>query len=114
MLEGSINITGEHPVFAMDRCGINAVKLEIDGMESWMLTKDKLSLKEFGVQGETKIRLTFVNNLRNLLGPHHLKIGELIKYGTGPHRFFKESCVWNVSPEASWCDEYCFVETGIS
>ena len=114
VLEGSINITGEHPVFAMDRCGINAVKLEIDGMESWMLTKDKLSLKEFGVQGETKIRLTFVNNLRNLLGPHHLKIGELIKYGTGPHRFFKESCVWNVSPEASWCDEYCFVETGIS
>ncbi|MBR2037307.1 MAG: hypothetical protein IKA09_06205, partial [Lachnospiraceae bacterium] len=114
VLEGSINIMGEHPVFAMDRHGINAVKLEMNGMESWMLTKDKLSLKEFGVQGETRVRLTLVNNLRNLLGPHHLKIGELIKYGTGPHRFFKESCVWNGSPEASWCDEYCFVETGIS
>ena len=113
VLEGNINITGENPVLVLKKRGINAVKVEIGGVERWMLTDEKLSLKEFGVQGETKIRLTLVNNLRNLMGPHHLKIGELVRYGTGPHRFFKESCVWNGSPEASWSDEYCFVETGI-
>ena len=113
VVEGVINVTGEHPVLVMERRGMNAVKVEINGIEKWMLTNHKLSLKEFGVQGETKVRFTLVNNLRNLLGPHHLKIGELVRYGVGPHRFFKESCVWNKSPEASWCDEYCFVETGI-
>ena len=113
VLEGDINITGENPVLVLKKRGINAVKVEIGGVERWMLTDEKISLKEFGVQGETKIRLTLVNNLRNLMGPHHLKIGELVRYGTGPHRFFKESCVWNGSPEASWSDEYCFVDTGI-
>ena len=113
VLEGKVNVIGEYPVFVVERRGINAIKVEINGVEKWMLTDDKLSLKEFGVQGETNIRLTLVNNLRNLLGPHHLKLGELYQYGVGPHRFFKESCVWNKSPEASWCEEYCFVETGV-
>ena len=113
VVEGKVNIVGDNPVFVMQRQGINAVKVEINGIEKWMLTDNKLPLKEFGVEGETKIRLTLVNNLRNLLGPHHQKVGELVRYGTGPHRFFKESCVWNRNPEPSWCDEYCFVETGI-
>jgi len=113
VLDGKINIEGRNPVLMLKRCGLNAVKVEINGKEKWMLTEEKLFLEDFDVQGEVDIRLTLVNNLRNLLGPHHLKIGELVKYGTGPHRFFKESCVWNTSPEASWCEEYCFVETGI-
>lgn len=113
VLDGKINIEGTCPVLTLKRRGLNAVKVEINGKEKWMLTEEKLFLEDFDAQGEVDIRLTLVNNLRNLLGPHHLKIGELVKYGTGPHRFFKESCVWNTSPEASWCEEYCFVETGI-
>lgn len=113
VLESTINIEGDNPVLVIKKQGINAVKVQIGDAEKWMLTDEKLPLKEFGAEGETKIRLTLINNLRNLMGPHHLKIGELVRYGTGPHRFFKESCVWNASPEASWCDEYCFVETGI-
>ena len=113
VVEGKMNVVGKNPVFVMNRHGINAVKVELNGNETWMLTDNKLSLKDFGVDGETVVRLTLVNNLRNLMGPHHQKIGELVRYGTGPHRFFKESCIWHKSPEASWCDEYCFVETSI-
>jgi len=76
-----------------------------------MLTNDKISLKEFGADGRVKVRLTLVNNLRNLLGPHHLKEGESL--AVGPHSFFKESCVWNQNPEKQWDEDYCFVETGI-
>ncbi len=110
-LEGEIDITGENPVFQIERRGINAVKLEINETERWMLTNDKISLQEFGAKGRTKVRLTLMNNLRNLLGPHHLKEGE--SYNVGPGEFFKEPCVWNKNPEKDWLDEYCFVETGI-
>lgn len=66
---------------------------------------------EFGVQGKVLARFTLINNLRNLLGPHHLALGE--SYAVGPGSFFKEACVWNKAPEASWNEAYCFVETGI-
>lgn len=111
VLEGELEITGEEPVLCLERRGINAVKVEINGMEKWMLTKDKLSLKEFGVEGRVKVRLTCINNLRNLLGPHHLKEGE--SFHVGPGSFHKEACVWNRQPEKNWSDAYCFVELGI-
>jgi len=57
------------------------------------------------------VKITLVNNLRNLLGPHHLKVGE--SYVVGPHSFFKESCVWNGNAEKQWDDDYCFVTMGI-
>lgn len=111
VLEGELMITGEHPVLELERRGINAVKVEINGSERWLLTSDRLSLKDMGAEGPTKIRLTLINNLRNLLGPHHLKEGE--SYNVGPGQFFKEPCVWNKESEKDWTDSYCFVETGI-
>ncbi len=111
VLEGKLEIAGENPVLQLERRGINAVKVEIGGVEKWMLTNDKLSLKEFGAEGMVKVRLTLINNLRNLLGPHHLKEGECLS--VGPGRFFKETCVWNRNPEKEWDEDYCFVETGI-
>ena len=110
-LEGEINIMGENPVLKLNRKGVNAVKVQIGDKEEVLLTDDELPLAPFGVSGKTKVRLTLVNNLRNLLGPHHLKIGE--EYAVGPHSFFKEPCVWNFHPESAWDDDYCFVETGI-
>ena len=111
VLEGELEITGGNPVLQIERRGFNAVKVEICGVEKWMLTDDKLSLKGFGVQGRTKVRLTLINNLRNLLGPHHLKEGESLC--VGPGSFFKEPCVWNWNPEKIWDEDYCFVEMGI-
>lgn len=111
ILEGILDIQGERPILCVDWKGINALKVEINGMEKIMLTDSRLPLAQFGVQGKTKVRYTIVNNLRNLLGPHHLQEGECL--GVTPSHFFKEPCLWNKNPEASWNDDYCFVETSI-
>ena len=110
-VEGTINVSGENPILCLNRKGISIVKVEINGKEKSFLTSDKVYFRDFGVEGETKVRFTFVNNLRNMLGPHHLTVGE--EYSVGPHSFFKEPCVWNFAPEKAWNDDYCFVETGI-
>ncbi|UKI35919.1 MAG: hypothetical protein L6V93_17995 [Clostridiales bacterium] len=38
-------------------------------------------------EGANELEITITNNLRNLLGPHHLKAGE--SYSVGPASFFK-------------------------
>ena len=108
---GEIDITGKNPVLDLDLKGINAVRVEINGIKKVMLTDNRLPLSDFGASGRTEIKLTLINNLRNLLGPHHLKIGE--SYVVCPSSFFKEPCIWHTSPEKDWDDDYCFVETGI-
>ena len=114
-VEGEIDITGEKPVLVLDRKGVNAVRVEINGITRVIVTDNKISLKEFGVQGKTNIKLTLINNLRNLLGPHHLAEGEC--YLVTPSSFFKEPCVWKNKNAwgggASWNDDYCFVEMSI-
>lgn len=110
-LEGKIDIVGNNPVLILERKGINVVKIEINGKKKTLLTGYKIPLDQFEAKGKTKVKLTLVNNLRNLLGPHHLKEGET--YFANPSSFFKESCVWNFSPEKDWDEDYCFVETSI-
>lgn len=112
--ECEIDIQGENPVLVLNRKGFNVVKVEINGIEKVMLWTDRLPLADFGVSGKTKVKLTLVNNLRNLLGPHHLEEGEA--YAVSPSRFFKEKCVWNSSGWGrgqAWNDDYCFVQLGI-
>lgn len=112
-LEGKINISGENPVLIVNKKGINAVRVKIGETEKTMLWSDRLPLAEFGVQGEAEVKLTLVNNLRNLLGPHHLKKDGEMGW-VGPSTFFKEKCVWNpwVTDE-DWEDGYWFIDTGI-
>ena len=110
-LAGTIDVQGENPVLDIDWKGINALKVEMNGREKVMLTDNRLSLKEFGVQGMTEVKFTLINNLRNLLGPHHLQAGE--SYSVGPGAFFKEPCVWNKNPGPGWNEDYCFVQMGI-
>lgn len=111
-IEGEIDITGEDPVLELDLKGINAVRVEINGKTKVMLTDNRMPLFDFGASGKTKIKLTLINNLRNLLGPHHLEKGESTQ--VTPAQFFKEQCIWNPGARAEdWCDGYCFVETGI-
>lgn len=114
---GKINITGNNPVLELDVKGINAVRVEIGGKSDVMITDNRLSLKDFNVSGEAEIKLTLTNNLRNLLGPHHLEQGEC--YKVGPGNFFKEICLWKKAPvpnsfyNTEWNDDYCFVEMSI-
>ncbi len=113
-VEGEIDICGENPVLMLDSItGINALCVEIGGKTKTVLTDTRLSLTDFGAQGKQKVKLTLINNLRNLLGPHHLTEGEC--HHVWPGVFFKELCIWNSEPwyEVSWDDDYCFVNMGI-
>ncbi len=71
-----------------------------------------LDISKWLKKGKNKIEITAVNNLRNLLGPHHLEEGE--SYHVTPGSFFKEPCIWNrYKASETWNDNYCFVETGV-
>ena len=108
-LEGEVDIKGDNPVLILNTKGINVVEIEIDGKAKTILTDNKLSLK--GIEkGKHKIKIKLKNNLRNLLGPHHLGEGECIH--VTPCEFFKEKCVWNMNG-LEWNDGYCFVETSL-
>lgn len=110
-LEGEIDIAGENPVLEFDTMGLNAVRVEIGNTKKVMLTDNRLALADFGVRGRVPVRLTLVNNLRNLLGPHHLKAGE--SYAVSPASFFKEACIWSRRAPENWDDGYVFVRFGI-
>ena len=116
-LECEIQAEGNNPVLQVDMKGINVLKVEINGIEKVILTDKKISLKEFDAQGKTKVKLTVLNNLRNLMGPHHLEVGE--SYQVTPACFFKEKCIWNLAggPKSwgyqTWNEDYCFVEVSV-
>ena len=107
-LEGEIDISDENTCINLDIRGVNAIRVQIGSVTKVMLTDNILPLKDFNVTGKQKIRLTLINNLRNLLGPHHLEEGE--SYTARPTSFFKERSPWNSAP---WNDDYCFVDFGI-
>ena len=76
-----------------------------------MITGNRIGLKEFNASGITEVNVTVTNNLRNMLGPHSLKDGECCS--VTPSSFFKEPCIWNLNPEDSWDDDYCFAEMSL-
>lgn len=109
-LEGEIEVKGKSPVLELDMHGINSLHVKIDSREFVAMTDNIIPLNGVS-QGKHKVEFTLINNLRNLLGPHHIKNGE--ELSTGPGKFFKEPCVWNRNPEPDWDDNYCFVEMKI-
>lgn len=107
----SINISGENPVLVIDKKGINSVSVKIGDKEK-LSFGNRIDLSEFDERGKIEVEIKFVNNLRNLMGPHHLKIGE--SYFVWPGSFVKERCIWDQgTPEKNWDENYCFVETGL-
>ncbi len=111
-VEGEIEINGENPVLVLDMQGCNAVRVECGDVSSTLLTGNCVSLGN--LSGKQKIKLTLVNNLRNLLGPHHLEEGESLS--VGPGSFFKEECVWKRKGgwlDRPWNEDYCFVKFGL-
>lgn len=110
-LEAELSIEGENPVLDLDIKGINAVKVKIGDIEKIMLTDNRIQLCDFGVNGKVKAKITLINNLCNMLGPHHLKEGEC--YNVGPSCFFNEPCIWSNNPENTWNYDYCFVQMNV-
>ena len=93
--------------------GFNALRIKVNGIElpTVMWAPYDIDLSEYLKLGENHIELTVVNNLRNLLGPHHHGDGELLS--VSPSSFYKKPCVWNGYNPAPFVEKYCFVNTGL-
>lgn len=62
-------------------------------------------------KGKNKIKLTLTNNLRNLMGPHHITEE---CYAVTPSTFFKKKRPGDWEAEkTTWFDGYCFTETTV-
>lgn len=109
-LEGNIDIS-ENDVIEFDMQGVNVISVEIGNIKKNVLTDKRLRLSDFGILGKTKIKITVSNNLRNLLGPHHLAEGE--SQHVSPASFYKELCLWNRNDVHEWSDGYCFCKMSI-
>ena len=116
---GSLQLAGciyvenaENAVLKLNRKGVNVLKIEIGGVEKTFLwDADEISLAGWAKNGENDIVITITNNLRNLMGPHHMREGE--SYAVRPKAFFKEPKVWRVGIPQTWDENYCLVSFGI-
>lgn len=73
-----------------------------------------LDISEFVKEGVNEFEITVKGNLRNMLGPFHLAVGESL--GVGPGNFFNKSPIWlkgSAGLQSNWVDSYCFVEFGL-
>lgn len=116
---GELSVSREFDISDTDVClkfekqGINVLRVSVNDDEATRVLWEpyEVDLSQRLKKGKNKIKLTLVNNLRNLLGPHHQKDGEI--YSVGPSSFFKEPCIWNEEPQPDWEDSYCFARFGI-
>ena len=94
------------------RCS-TVVKVWVNGVDAGTILWQPYEADLSGLlhEGENEIEVEIIGNLRNLLGPHHLKEGEC--YFVCPNSFFEDSDVWCGGKNLGWDDRYCFVEYGL-
>lgn len=87
---------GLSPVVRFRKHNVNAVKVKVNGTVEGTCLWEPLELPLSAWQtGENMVELTLVNNLRNLLGPHHNDVPD--EYRVCPESFFKEDTVFGES-----------------
>lgn len=94
--------------------GINSIAVKVNDLvfNTIIFNNSELDISNALSIGENAIELVLTNNLRNLLGPHHLEEGE--SYHVGPFSFFKGDTFWSWTGCAEpWNDGYCIVENSI-
>ena len=75
--------------------GLNAIRLSVNGekVATKLYPPYRVELKDYLKPGKNTLELTVVNNLRNMMGPHHLKNEE--ERWVCPGSFYKESNIFN-------------------
>ncbi len=106
-----INDAGEYMI-EFKKMGINAVEVSVNDEKKetiiWNPTVCNVGKLE---SGNNTVKLKLVNNLRNMLGPHHVKSGERLSIGADA--FFMEKGVWCQSLDYERSENYCFVKSGL-
>ena len=104
-------------ILSFNKKGINCINVKVNGTDlgNIMWGKMECDISKALKLGNNTIEMTLTNNLRNMLGPHHLPEGE--SYWTCPPQFYRRRNVWNHNickgNEIDWNTGYCFAETGI-
>ncbi len=93
--------------------GVNVIKLRVNGrhVRTLLWAPYEIDISGYLTVGENEIEIEIMNNLRNLLGPHHLGEGESLS--VWPGAFYKDPCIWNVFLDLPFKEGYCLVSTGI-
>ena len=96
-----------------EKSGLNAIRVNVNGTDvaTVMWAPYSVDLTPYLHEGDNRIKLTLVNNLRNLLGPHHHVGGELL--AVAPPHFYKEPCIWNGYAGGYFTEKYSFVNTSL-
>lgn len=112
-VEKFFELDDTHYKFAFEKHGINVVNIRVNNkpVKTVLWEPFEIDLSDYLIRGTNKVEITLVNNLRNLLGPHHLPEGEC--HRVLPASFQKEYGIWLRDRTRGWCDNYCFVNTGI-
>ena len=122
ILEKKISVDSVEKHVSLLGRGMNSVSLTVNGkhVATRMFPPYEVDLSKHLRVGENTLELRILNNLRNMMGPHHLQQGEVTT--AAPASFFKESCVFNHADGADgschdvleqWDDGYCLVHFGI-
>ncbi len=99
--------------FAVDRLCSTVTEVAVNGEQAGNILwrPYALDIAPYCHAGENTVDVTVTGNLRNLLGPFHLKEGEC--FAVCPHSFFHYSPLWLHGENGQWDDRYCFVEYGL-
>ena len=112
-LNKKFNLDSTDYKFEFIRRGVNAVRVKVNGklVAKILWAPFSVDLSDYLVVGENEIEITLVNNLRNLLGPHHHPAGELLS--VAPPCFYDEGCLWNGFHGGCFTKKYSFVHTSL-
>ena len=122
-LEKTFNLDNTNYYVSLKGRGINSIRISVNGkhVATVMNPPYEVDLSDYLVKGENTVTLTLLNNLRNMMGPHHWVDGELL--AVGPWHFFQESNVFHHMPGANesnhekilkyWNDGVCLVHYGL-
>ena len=82
---------------------MNAIRLKVNGRDvaTKLYSPYRVELKDYLTVGKNTLELTLVNNLRNMMGPHHLKYDE--HRWVSPGIFYKESNIF-AHPDGAGAD----------
>ena len=115
-LKNNFTLTAEElsciKYLAFDPKGANSVKVRINGIDCGTAFWEPFAVpvKNALQAGFNTIELELVFSLRNMLGPHHLQIGESFSVGTTS--FNRETNLLPVTPDPSTPD-FCMLDFGI-
>ena len=111
VLEKTLIVNDTNQKIVFDKKGVNVLLVNVNGTDAGKIlwNPTEIDLSNYLQLGENRIKITLINNLRNMLGPHHLDEGE--SHYVSVASFYKENHLWTGLPK--WNDNHCFVKFGI-